>query len=46
MSIFNFLVISLLLLAKINGVFAITYTGECNDIYVYLKGQGKTKKFL
>jgi len=40
-SIFIFLIIGILSLAKINGVFAEGYTGQCNDIKVYLESQGK-----
>jgi len=43
MNIFSFLILGLLSLAKINGEVDNNYTGKCNDIYVYLEGQGKTE---
>ena len=46
MSIFSFLILGLLSLAKINGEEAKNYTGKCNEIYEYLEGQGKTKNLV
>jgi len=45
--IFNFSILSLLALVKINCqvIGNNTYTGKCNDIYKYLEGQGKINNF-
>jgi len=44
-SIFNFLVIGLLTLTKINGSDIDFYSGQCREIYVYLESQGKEENF-
>jgi len=43
MSILSFLIFGLIFITKINGEVAKDYTGKCNDIYVYLEKQGKTR---
>jgi len=40
-SIFSFLALSLLTLAKVNGYIVDTYIDKCNDVSTYLKSQGK-----
>jgi len=44
-SIFIFLIIGLLTLTKINGYDIDFYSGQCREIYAYLKSQGKEKNF-
>jgi len=44
-SIFCFLILGLLTLARINSEVINSYTGKCNDIYKYLESQGKVNNF-